>query len=135
QLARILRREGAQAEWPEQLGRDAAALAARDAPELEPELDVLDRGAPWKESGILKHRRDARGVGPGHGGTLDAHPPLAASGEPAHHREQRGLPTPGRPDDGAELPFPNAERHVVERVDDPRPSAVPLGDVFRDDER
>src|SRR5207244_8420786 len=135
ELARVALGEAAQPERAEELaGRPAPALG-RDALQLEPELDVLERRAPREEAGVLEHGGDPARIRARHRRARDQQPPAVRDHEAAEHAEERRLAATGGADQRAELALGDRERDVVERVDWPRARDVALGHGLAGDAR
>src|SRR5882724_2113586 len=134
QLARVLLGEPGEAEGAEKLGGNATAARRRDALQLEPELDVLEGGAPREKAGVLEHGRDAPRIRPPHRLAVDQEAPNVGRHEAAEHAEERRLAAPGGPDQRAELGFADGQRDVAERFDRARGGEVLLGDALDGDQ-
>src|SRR5882762_9860729 len=135
ELARVALPEAAQPQRAEQLGGRPAPALGRDALQLEPELDVLERRTPWKEPGVLEHGGDPARVRARHRLAGDQQPPAVRRHEAAEHAEERRLAAAGGADQRAELALGDRERDVVEGVDRTRARDVALGDGLDGDQR
>src|SRR5439155_21896133 len=134
QLARVFLGEVAQPQRAQQLGRHRAAPLARHALQLEAELDVLERGPPWKEAGVLEHGRHPTRIGSVHRPAVHQQAPGVGGDEAAQHAQQRGLAAARGTDERAELAGTDREGHVVERLDGTRARHVSLRDGLDDDQ-
>src|SRR5436305_1756049 len=96
--------------------RTAAPARRRHALQLETELDVLERGAPGKEPGVLEHRGHAPRIGTVDRPAVDRDAPVVGADEPAEDAEQRGLAASRRADQRAELAGTDRQRDVPQRI-------------------
>src|SRR5205823_5657868 len=117
QLTGILLRERTEPERPEQIARDAPALGARDAAQLEPELHVPERRAPREETGILEDGGDACGIWPRHRHAVDERAAGEAAVALGQRRggtdSQRSSTTKSRPSNGGGRQGPGPEARIA----------------------
>src|SRR5215831_15276669 len=134
QLARIFLGEAGKPERPQQLAGGPAATLGRYPLELEAELDVLERGPPREEAGLLEHGRHPPRIRPGHRLAVDPETSLIGCDKSAEHAEQGRLAAAGGPDERAERALLDRERDVLEGFDRARAREVTLGHALDGDQ-
>ena len=97
----------------------ARALRPRDAPELQPEAEVLLHAHRRVQRVVLEHHRDVAVAGPQVGDVLvaDHDPALRHLLQPGDHPQERRLPAAGRADEDHELAVLDVERDRIESLD------------------
>src|SRR5882672_8674759 len=124
ELVRMLRRELAQAHLPQELVGALPPLPARHALELEPEGDVVPRGEPRIERGLLEDQRSID-VGSRDRLTVMEQSSGRRPLETGEQLEEGALPAPARADDDKEFPCAHPEVDIGQRGDLAVRSLVP----------
>src|SRR5262245_44351521 len=124
ELVRMLGREFTEAYLAQELVRAIATLAPTDALQLETEGDVVSRGEPRIERGLLEDQR-AIEVRPGDRSAMVEHCAGRRRFEARQELEQRALAAAARPDDDDELARVHLEVDRCERGHLPVGALVP----------